>query len=218
MKSASQAGCCRHNSGVRGLDIVKTHESCLQGIARPQASSVCRDPQLQRRQGIVGNGLSSASQPGNSKHSPQFSWCAVAEPSIAPLVPSAPCALPLRPAFLPYRSSLSSGRSGRALCAKSRLIALAGCSGLLVYHLPVSAPCVPHNCRYLYYVWKAKKGLKQVQYTAVRVVSMVVNMQVCGPHWHVSHPPSTMFCPLCLAGQLPCAPCIQSSRAVCTFR
>ena len=125
--------------GFVACEIVKTHESCLQGIARTQASSVYLDPQLQRRQGIVGYGLSSASQPGTSKHSPQSSWCAVAEPS-RHLLASAPCALPQRPAFLPYRSSLSSGRSGRALCvihSSLRLLRWSAC---------VSPPCVSTLC------------------------------------------------------------------------
>eukprot|EP00891_Asterochloris_glomerata_P007760 jgi/Astpho2/7760/Aster-07599 len=46
----------------------------------------------------------------------------------------------------------------------------------------LSRPPTPEeagDCRlYFYYVWKAQKGLKQVQYTSVRVVSMVVNMQI----------------------------------------
>ncbi len=48
-----------------------------------------------------------------------------------------------------------------------------------MYVTSVCQLLVSHDCRYLYYVWRAKTGLKQVQYTAVRVVSMVVHMQVC---------------------------------------
>ena len=120
-------GCCGQGSGGRGLQIVETHEHCLQGIARqPQASSVCLGPQLQRRQGIVGCGLFFASHPADSKHSPQFSWFAVAITSMALVLITAPCALSLRPAVLPYRSFLSCGRSGRALLTLPNSLFLLG--------------------------------------------------------------------------------------------
>ena len=98
---------------------------------------------------------------------------------MAPLLLAAPCALPLRPASLPYRFFHSSGRSGKALCTSStpRLLCWSSCALAQC----VSSVCqllVSHDCRYFYYVWRAKEGLKQVQYTSVRVVSMVVNMQV----------------------------------------
>ena len=48
---------------------------------------------------------------------------------------------------------------------------------------------VSHNCRYVYYVWRATKGLRQVQFTTIRVVSMVVNMQVRGvSDWRAAFP------------------------------
>ena len=51
------------------------------------------------------------------------------------------------------------------------------------------------NCRCVYYVWRATKGLRQVQYSTIRVVSMVVNMQVRGvSHWRDGLPCVSRFC------------------------